>query len=69
MYILASGYIHLHFSKFLGIPQPNFTFEATGKMLLNKNVAMVLPTNVTTNHKYQHTAQQHATTLSEAADL
>jgi hypothetical protein len=40
MYILASGYINLQFSKFLGIVQ--LTFEATGKILLNKNAAMVL---------------------------
>jgi hypothetical protein len=42
MYILASGYIHLYFSKFLGILRTNLTLEATGKILLNKNVAMVL---------------------------
>jgi hypothetical protein len=56
MYILASGYIHLYVSKFLGILRPNFTFEATGKILLNKNVAMILLTDVKTEHKY-HTVK------------
>ena len=49
MCILASGYTHLHFSKFLGILRPNFTFEATGKILLNRNVAIVLLTDVYTD--------------------
>jgi len=49
MYILASGYIYLYFSKFLGILRPNFTFEATGRILLNKNVAIALLTYAKTD--------------------
>jgi len=58
MYILASGYIHLYFSKFLGVLQPNFTFEAIGKILLNKNVAMLILTYVKTVNKCQHAVKK-----------